>query len=342
LGLDVVEGGMALVTGSTIPVVIAGTGGALPSRLVHTRDLIAQAFPDANEKERRTLQERTGIDTRRWIAPGDSAAALGTAALKKALDRAQVDPSELRRIIFVSSTGGDHMVPATAHDLAAALDLSDSCDAFDLSNSCVGFLSAFDVAARSVATGVGPVAVVAVETFSRQLSPEGARAFLVLGDAAAATIVRASDSGGILASCLATSDRLRGKMKMGHPGTPGAPGFHDFDARSHELAESAVACMGAAIDRVLSQSGLSMGEIDWVVLHQPNGSLFAQVVERLGIDPGRTLNVVRDTGSVGSASVPTNLDRLFRERTVRVGQRILMASVGAGTAYGAILYEVGA
>jgi 3-oxoacyl-[acyl-carrier-protein] synthase-3 len=103
-----------------------------------------------------------------------------------------------------------------------------------------------------------------------------------------------------------------------------------------------VACMGAAIDRVLSQSGLSMGEIDWVVLHQPNGSLFAQVVERLGIDPGRTLNVVRDTGSVGSASVPTNLDRLFRERTVRVGQRILMASVGAGTAYGAILYEVGA
>jgi 3-oxoacyl-(acyl-carrier-protein) synthase III len=330
------------VTPATIPVVIAGTGGALPARVVHTRDLIAQAFPDANAEQRVTLAQRTGIETRRWLDRDDSAAALGTAALKQALARARVDASELRRIIFVSSTGGDHMVPATAHDLAAALDLSDSCDAFDMSNSCVGFLSAFDVGARSVATGLGPVAVVAVETFSRRLSPEGARAFLVLGDAAAAAVLRAGDSGGVLASCLATSDRLRGKMTMGLPGTPGQRPFHDFDARSQELAESAVACMGAAIDRVLSQSGLSMGEIDWMVLHQPNGSLFAQVVERLGIDPDRTLNVVRDTGSVGSASVPTILDRLFRERTIRAGQRILMASVGAGTAYGAILYEAGA
>jgi 3-oxoacyl-[acyl-carrier-protein] synthase-3 len=325
-----------------IPVIIAGTGGALPSRVVHTRDLIARAFPHADEQQVRTLQERTGIETRRWLDEGASAADLGTAALKKALDRARLDPGDLRRIIFVSSTGGDHLVPATAHDLAAALDLSDSCDAFDMSNSCVGFLSALDVAARSVATGIGPVAVVAVETFSRRLSPDMPRAYLGLGDAAAAAVVCPSDSGGILASCLATSDRLRGKMTMSHPGLPGYRPFHDFDARSQELAESAVACMGAAIDRVLLESRLSMSQIDWMVLHQPNGSLLAHIVDRLGIDPDRTLNVVRDTGSVGSASVPTVLDRLFRERKVRPGQRILMASVGAGTAYGAILYEAGA
>ena len=327
--------------GQAMPVVIAGTGGALPERVIHTRDLISNAFPDADDQQRRVIEERTGIETRRWIDQGGSAASLGTTALRRALERARLDASELRRIIFVSSTGGDHLVPATAHDIAAAFDLSDTCDAFDMANSCVGFLSAFDVAARSVATGLGPVGVVAVETFSRRLSPEGARAYLVLGDAAAAAVLRPGETGGVLASCLATSERLRGKMRMGLPGTPGERPFHDFDARSHELADSAVACMGAAIDRVLAQSDLSIGEIDWMVLHQPNGSLYGQVVESLGIDPSRTMNVVRDTGSVGAASVPTVLDRLFRERPVRVGHRILMASVGAGTAYGAILYEAG-
>ena len=129
---------------------------------------------------------------------------------------------------------------------------------------------------------------------------------------------------------------------MALPGSPGHRPYHDFDARSQELTDSAVACIGASIDRALMRSGLSMGEIDWIVLHQPNGTMFEQVVASLGIDATRTLNVVREIGSVGAASVPTGLDRLLRSGTVRPGQRILMASVGAGTAYGAIVYEAGA
>jgi 3-oxoacyl-[acyl-carrier-protein] synthase III len=78
-----------------------------------------------------------------------------------------------------------------------------------------------------------------------------------------------------------------------------------------------------------------------VVLHQPNGQLLSVLIERLCIDPARTLNVVSEIGSVGAVSVPFGLDRLLRSRPVQPGERILMASVGAGTTYGAILYEVG-
>jgi len=126
------------------------------------------------------------------------------------------------------------------------------------------------------------------------------------------------------------------------PGTPGARPFHDFDARSRELAESAVACIGAAIEKVLAAAKLSLAEIDWVVVHQPNGALLQTLVDSLGIDPAKLVNIVREIGSVGSVSVPFCLDRLLRTRPVAPGQRILMASVGAGTAYGAVLYEIGA
>lgn len=327
--------------GAILPAAIAGTGSALPARIVFTKDLVEQAFPDSDPDQRRRVEERCGIETRRWIEPGTSAASLGVVALRQALDRAELDPRELRRIIFVSSTGGDHLVPATAQDLVASLGLSDTCDAFDMSNSCVGFLSALDVGARSVVTGLGPVAIVAVETFSRHLSPQGPRAYVVLGDASAAVVLRRAERGGILASYLRTSDRLRGKMSMALPGTPDSRAFHDFDARSRELSESAVACIKAATGMVLGTAGLSLSNIDWVVLHQPNGPLFQLLVDSLGVDPARTVNIVREIGSVGSVSVPWCLDRLLRSRPVAPGQRILLASVGAGTAYGAILYEVG-
>jgi 3-oxoacyl-(acyl-carrier-protein) synthase III len=330
-----------MIGGSVLPVVIAGTGSALPKRAVLTTEVVDRAFPDADPSDRRRMVELCGIDRRYWIEPGGTAAALGSAALRQALERARLTPGELRRIIFVSSTGGDHLVPSTAQDLVASLDLSDTCDAFDLSNSCAGFLSAFDVGARSVATGWGPVAIVAVETFSRLLSPKGRRAYVVLGDAAAAAILGRAERGGVLASCLRSSRRLRGKMAMAVPGTPDARPFHDFDARTHEIADTAIACVKSATDEVLRATGMALSDVDWIVLHQPNGSLYQTFLDALRIDPNKTVNVVRDIGSVGSASVPWCLDRLLRERPVSPGQRILMASVGAGTTYGAIIYEVG-
>ena len=324
-----------------IPVAIAGSGSALPRRAVPTRRLVEEAFPGADPESLARTEARTGIATRYWLEPGETAAELAAVALRAALDRAGLEAGALARIIFVSSTGGDHLVPATATDLAALLGLSDSCDAFDMSNSCVGFLSAFDVGARSVATGLGPVAVVAVETFSRLLSPQGPRAYVVLGDAAAAVVLRPSREARMLASHLRTCDRLRGKMTMALPGTPGGRPYHDFDARSRDLTESAFASIKSAVDAVLATSALALPEVDWVLLHQPNGSLLEELVARMGIDPARTVPIVNEVGSIGAASVPTSLDRLLRTRPVQPGHRILMASVGAGTSYGAILYQAG-
>jgi len=76
---------------------------------------------------------------------------------------------------------------ATANRVAAELGLSGSCDAFDMNNACMGFLSAFDVAARSVATGLGPVGTVVVElgVAEGMVVPEDPRPYLVFGEAMA-------------------------------------------------------------------------------------------------------------------------------------------------------------
>src|SRR5207302_8234747 len=121
-------------------------------------------------------QARIGIQHRQWLGEGETAAGLAAQAVGRALEAADIAPSQLRRIVLVTSTGGDQMIPATAHGVADALGIDGECDAFDLNNACAGFLTGFDVAARSVVTGVGPTVVVAIETFSRKISPAGRRA----------------------------------------------------------------------------------------------------------------------------------------------------------------------
>ncbi|NPC83929.1 ketoacyl-ACP synthase III, partial [Pyxidicoccus fallax] len=135
-----------------IPVRILGTASVLPGPAVTTAELCARVGRDAAEVER-----KTGIHTRHFAPPGTRAADVAATALRGALEAAGVEAKALRRILCVTSMGGDVTTPATANRVAAALGLAGSCDAMDVSNACMGFLSAFDLAARSVATGLGPV-----------------------------------------------------------------------------------------------------------------------------------------------------------------------------------------
>jgi 3-oxoacyl-(acyl-carrier-protein) synthase III len=319
---------------------ILGTGSALPARRVTTAELVAEVLPNYDASD---LERRIGIRQRYWLAPGETAASLGAGALRAALERANLDARSLRRIILVTSTGGDHMIPSTANGIAAELGIEGSFDAFDLNNSCAGFLSGFDLAARTVATGVAPVAVVAVETFSRHVSPAGRRAYLVLGDAAAAVVLGAarSEEEGLHCSILRSTSALRGRMVMDHPGSAGSRGYHDFDTANEDIVETAITLLTDAVTAALDAGELGLADLSFLLPHQPNGQIVELLTSRLGISADKLVPIYPDIGSVGAASVPFSLDRLLRERTVRPGDRVLLTAVGSGTAYGAVIYRFG-
>jgi 3-oxoacyl-(acyl-carrier-protein) synthase III len=322
---------------------ILGTGSALPARAVSTEELLAAALPDRDPIE---MARRIGVRARHFLdeRAGESAASIGADALGRALEAAALPAGALRRIVFVSSTGGDHLIPATANSVAERLGLDDTCDAFDLNNSCAGFVSALDVAARSVATGLGPCAVVVAETFSRYLAPARPRPFLVLGDAAAAVVIgeARAPGEGLLASHLRNSAALRGRMTTRHPGVTRAVETIEFAASSEELADAALDAIGRSSAAALEHAGLAAADVDWWLPHQPNGELLERIASGLGIDRARMVNVVEDVGSVGAASIPLSLDRLLRSGRLRARDVVLMAGVGSGTGYGAIAWRVGA
>lgn len=318
---------------------ILGTGSALGRRTVTTAALAARALPHRDPEE---MARRVAIHTRTWV-DDEGAAALATDALRRALDAAGVDAAALRRIILTTSTGGDHLIPATAHAVAGALGVDGDVDCFDVNNSCVGFLTAFDLAAMTVASGRGPVAVVAVEVFSRYVTPERPRPFLVLGDAAAAVVLGATDADeGLVASVHRTHTDLRDRLVTPHPGVVGHVEAIDFTPPAPEMTRSAVTGMRACVEPALARAGLALGDVDWFLPHQPNGHMLAEVTRAFGVDPARMVPVVEEVGSVGAAAIPTSLDRLWRTGRVKPGHHVLLTGVGSGTAAAALLYRVAA
>jgi 3-oxoacyl-(acyl-carrier-protein) synthase III len=318
---------------------IAGTAHVAPGRAVSTAELARRLEPPVDPDE---LVRKTGIASRHFADLGPRAGAeLGVRTLQLALEDAGLHADVLERIIYVTSQGGDNVTPANATRLAVALRL-DTCDCFDLANACVGFLSAFDVAARSIATGSGPVAIVVVELCSRVIGAEDPRPYVIFGDAAAAVVLERGVGGdAMLASWLRNDGIAGGDVHLHHPFATGKIENVYFTTSGSRMGTDAVAYMRRAADVVLDRAGLRLEDVEWVLPHQPNGRLLERIIAGLALDPARVVRMVHDVGSVSAASIPISLHRLRQSGRVRPGDRILMLSVGTGLAYGAVLIRIG-
>jgi 3-oxoacyl-(acyl-carrier-protein) synthase III len=283
------------------------------------------------------MQARIGIDHRHFAPPHETVASLGARVLRRALDEAGWAPEQLDRLILVNSSGGDHPIPATANALLEALGVRNTVGAFDLNNACTGFVSALDVAARMVMTGVGRTAVVTVELLSRWIAPDVPRSYVVLADAAAALLLEPAPAGtGLLASDFGNDGSRLAAVTLQH----GADTRIQFGVPGKSFFGYALEGMLGTAQAVFDRAGLTRADVDWFVLHQPNGALFDAFLQAFDIAPDRTVRLVDQIGSVGAASAAVGLDALRRQRPVKSGDRVLIVAVGAGASRGAVLWQI--
>ncbi|MEE3331397.1 MAG: 3-oxoacyl-ACP synthase, partial [Myxococcota bacterium] len=87
---------------------IGGTGMYVPDRVVTNDDLAARM--DTTDE---WIQQRTGIQERRWIEPGQTPADLALAAAEAALEDAGLDANDLD-CILLATLSPEHHFPGTA------------------------------------------------------------------------------------------------------------------------------------------------------------------------------------------------------------------------------------
>jgi len=140
-------------TGVPHAVAMAGLGYVLPDRRVTSEQVEAGAPGDTDSFRlpRGIIVRGSGVETRRWRAPGQQASDLAAEAGVRALRSASLEAGQIDLLLF-GSASQDVAEPATANIVQERLGcVRAAC--FDVKNACCSFLNALDVAHAAIETG---------------------------------------------------------------------------------------------------------------------------------------------------------------------------------------------
>lgn len=323
---------------------ILSMGSYLPEQKFTNADF--EKFVDTNDEWIRT---RTGI-CERHMAGWEPAWLMGKNAALQAIERAGIDPKDIR-LIIVSSVTSDFLTPSMASILQYELGVENAA-AFDLNAACSGFVYMLDTARRFLDTddSMKYALVVSAEALSRFVDFEDRGTCILFGDGAAAAVIEKSDK---LYSSFLASDGS-GARKLFAPNCQIAPEVKvesDFDSGfpeqpihklyqdGREVYKFAVKALPKAFHAAAEKVGLTSADMDWFIPHQANIRIIETAAKNLGIGTEKFVVTVDHHGNTSSASIPLALCEAIEKGEVTRGQKLALIGFGAGLTYGSVIIE---
>lgn len=308
---------------------VLGTGSSLPETVITNDDLAA--FLDTSDEWIRT---RTGIQ-HRHVLKNESLLDLAEAAARNALENSGTKPEELD-LIICSTVQGDYITPAMACMVQKRLGAT--CPGFDINGACSGFIFALDVVAGYFARGkVKKALIVSAEAMTRYTDWTDRSTCVLFGDGAGAAVLGEGDD--LLAIKLTTQGN---EVPLRIPGQKGnSPYSEHSDEKSvlhmdgQEVFKFAVSAICRDVAEVTEQAGLTMEDLDKVVLHQANYRILEAAARRLKVPMEKVPCIIQETGNMSSACIPMVLDQLNRSGELANSRYITLAGFGAGFTTGA-------
>src|SRR3954469_7662233 len=322
---------------------ILGTGAYAPERVLTNHDL--EKLVDTSDE---WISERTGIKQRHIARDDESASDMALVAARRALETAGLSPSDLDMII-VGTISGDVPMPACAAYLQHKLGAG-PIPSFDVSAACAGFLYAMSIADQFVRTGAHKhILIVGVELLSRLVDWQDRTTCVLFGDGAGAAGVgpATGDGRGILSTRLYTDASLTESLCIPAGGSREALTAEGIGTKrdkvkmvGKDIFKAAVRNMTQASRDALETAKMPTDSVRWVVPHQANLRIIAQIAERLDIPMERFIINIERYGNTSSASIPIALDEGIRDGRIKPGDPVLMCALGAGISWGSALVRM--
>jgi 3-oxoacyl-[acyl-carrier-protein] synthase-3 len=318
--------------------IVTGVGHYLPDRVVEN-----SYYEQTLDTSDAWIRSRSGIERRRFAAPGELTSDLALRAAASAIAQAGLDPAApgIDGIIVATSTP-DNTFPATAARVQAGLGLSGGF-AFDIQAVCAGFVYALANADALIRAGLAQrVLVAGAETFSRILDFSDRSTCVLFGDGAGAVIVEAAPGTGgaadrgVLAADLNSDGRYRDLLYVdGGVSSTGTAGQLRMAGR--EVFRHAIEKLADTAEAALAKAGLCAADIDWLVPHQANLRIITGTAQRAGIPMEKVVVTVADHGNTSAASIPLALSVAVADGRIGPGDLILTEAIGGGLVWGAIV-----
>ena len=311
---------------------IAGTGSALPEKVVSNDDL-AQFLDTSDE----WIFTRTGIH-RRHVLTHERLDELAILSAKRALEDAHTEGKDVD-LILCATMRGDTFTPSLACTVAEAI--GSHAPAFDLNAACVGVLYAMEIADSFIGTGKAEtVLIVSAEAMSKLVDWSDRSTCVLFGDGSGAMVVRKGE--GRLAGVL-TSDPDSHVIRM--PNIEGLNSPYNQIGQEKlamymdggEVYKFAVNAMGHRIEEVCARANLSPADIDWYLPHQANVRIIDASLKKYKIDKSKVLLNISECGNMSATSVMVLLDEYAKKGTFKKGDKLLFVAFGGGLTSGAVI-----
>ena len=320
---------------------LAGTGSHVPAAVVTNADLAHLGC------DPQWIVARSGIHERRHAPPDIATSDLATAAARRAIAMAGIDPTAIDLVVLGTFTP-DMCIPSTACIVQEALDLD--APAMDVTAACAGFAYALVTAAQFLAAGTSRLAlVVGADTNSRVVDPADIKTWPLFGDGAGAVLLEATGSPdqGLLATALGSDGRGAGllacpmsgsRQPISAAGAARREQFMQMDGRA--VFKWAIRLVDDNIRQVIEHAGLPLEVIDLFVLHQANARIIEGVRAALGIPEEKmAINLYR-YGNTSSGSIPLALDEAWQAGRVGPGSTVVVCGFGGGLAWGSAVWTL--
>jgi len=316
----------------------------VPPRLLTNADL-EKLVDTSNE----WIMQRTGIRERHIVDPGVATSDLATEAARQAIERAGLTPPDID-LIIVGTVTPDMLFPSTACLVQHKIGASRAWG-FDLSAACSAFTYSLTVGSQMVTAGaVKNALVIGADVMSSIIDYTDRSTCVLFGDGAGAVVVAAASEDGFgILDFEHHVDGSGGPALCMPAGGSRMPASHDtVDQRLHYVKQEgatvfkfAVTKTGEMCERLLSRNNLTANDIDLFVSHQANRRIIMSAAERLGLPEEKVVINIESFGNTTAATIPLALNDAINSGRIKKGDRVLLASVGAGFTVGAVLMRWG-
>jgi 3-oxoacyl-[acyl-carrier-protein] synthase-3 len=244
---------------------------------------------------------------------------------------------------------GEMTCPATACRVATEVGAHNAA-AFDLLAACCGFVYGLNVAHDMIRAGSHrTVAVIGCDVMSRVMDYENRAVSVLFGDAAGATIVRATDdvSRGLIASRMHADGSKwkdlylpQGPMEMPECGDASVVRAMALQMNGREIYKFAVGMFSQLIEDTLADAGASVEDVDMFVCHQSNARMLEAARKRFGIPEEKMYINIDRYGNCSAGSVPVAFDELREAGRIGDGALVMFVAFGGGLTWSSSLWRV--
>jgi 3-oxoacyl-[acyl-carrier-protein] synthase III len=311
---------------------ITGVGSFLPEKVL-TNDDLSKMLDTTDE----WITKRTGIKERRIVENGVAASDLAYEASLRALDDANVLPTEVD-LIVTSTITPDCLFPSTSCYIQEKLGARNA-GAFDLLAACAGFVYALSVAKSFVASGaMKTVLVVGSECMSKITDYTDRSTCILFGDGAGAVVVQQGNGRREIITTNLGSDGSQAELLMLPAGGSKLPAsretvesrLHYIKLRGKEVFKQAIINMVDVITKAAAENNMRVEDIEMIIPHQSNIRIIEAAMEKLGLPREKAYVNINRYGNTSSASIPIAIDEIEKENLLKPGDTALLVAFGGG------------